>query len=331
MNISLANPLALLVLGAFALNLLWRRKPAGRPILFPSFLYLAPLRQSWRVRLRAPTLASLGLVGLTCLAIAAARPQRVSVLDDETQARNIILSLDLSKSMLTRDFIVGSTRIPRIQGVKAVVRDFLTKRSDDRLALVVFGSQAFLQAPLTRDHALLEQLVGALDVGIAGDGTAIGDGLGLAVKRIRDLPSASRAIILLTDGVSNAGQINPIQAAKVARDLGVRVYTIGIGSSDSVSESLGGFIPRTIQRPAEFDEKTLREISDLTHAKYFSASDADALQRVYSEIDKLETSSKLEYHKLQVEELFAPWALAGGLALLFAFLLGRTVFLRIPY
>ena len=330
MSTSFANPIAFLILAAFALNFFWKRQRRTKPILFPSFFHLAPPQQTWRERLRIPVLLGLGLLSLVCLAIAAARPQRISVLDDQAQARNLILSLDLSKSMLTRDFMVGSTRISRIQGVKAVVRDFLEKRLDDRLGIVVFGSQAFLQAPLTRDHALLEQLVGALEVGLAGDGTAIGDGLGLAIKRIRDLPAASRAIILLTDGVSNAGQINPIQAAKVARDLGVRVYTIGIGSNESVSESIGGFIPRTIQRPAEFDEKTLRQIAELTQAKYFSASDADALERVYSEIDQLELSAKVEHHKLHVEELFAPWALLGSITLLIVFLLGRTVFLKVP-
>lgn len=330
MNITLANPFAFLLLALFALNFLMPRRRSSRSALFPSLYFLAPARLTWRARLRVPILSALASTSLICLIIAAARPQRVSVLDDDSQARNLILSLDLSKSMLTRDFVVGSTRIARMQGVKAVVRDFLAKRLDDRIGIVVFGSQAFLQAPLTRDHALLEQLVGALDVGLAGDGTAIGDGLGLAIKRIRDLPAASRAVILLTDGVSNAGQINPIQAAKVARDLGVKVYTIGIGSNETVSESIGGFIPRTLQRPAEFDEKTLREIADLTHAKYFSASDSDALQKIYAEIDLLETSAKTEHHKLHVEELFASWATAGLAVLALTILLGRTIFLRVP-
>lgn len=330
MNISWGNPLAFLILAAFCLNLLLRKKRQADYPLFPSFLYLAPQSISWRTRLRKPTLAILGTTALACMTIAAARPQRIHVLDDQSQARNLMLSLDLSKSMLTRDFVVGSTRISRMQGVKAVVRDFLAKRLDDRIGIVVFGSQAFLQSPLTRDNALLEQLLGALDVGLAGDGTAIGDGLGLAVKRIRDLPAASKAVILLTDGVSNAGQINPIQAAKVARDLDIRVYTIGIGSNESVSESVGGLIPRTVQRPAEFDEKTLRQIAELTHAKYFSAADATALERVYSEIDQLETSNKIEHNKIQVEELYGNWAIAAICVFALTLIIGRTIFLKVP-
>jgi Ca-activated chloride channel family protein len=222
--------------------------------------------------------------------------------------------------------------ITRLQAVQGVVSKFVERRAGDRLGLVVFGGGAYLQSPLTTDHGLVKQLVEQLQVGMAGEGTAIGDGLGVALKRIRALPAKSASVILLTDGVSNVGQVNPIKAAKIAADLGIKVHSVGIGSERAVTiRSPGNILSNLVQRHVEFDEETLKEISRITGGVFFSASDIEGLERVYEEIDKLEQSDEEAQEQVVAEELFVPYALLGLLAFLLYQILALTVFLRVPW
>jgi len=268
---------------------------------------------------------------LVTLLISAARPQEVTSLSlGEDERRNIMLALDASKSMDAKDFRSPVGIVRRLDGVKSVTANFIQERKGDRIGLVLFGSKAFLQAPLTIDHGLLHSLVSDLRVGVAGDGTAIGDGLGIALKRIEELPARARAVILITDGVSNSGRVEPLEAARIAKELGVKVYTIGIGSPSGsfVQIRQGIFAPRRIR--AEFDEKTMREIARITEGKYFFASDANELDQIYREIDLLEKTNEEEFQFQQTAELAAPFLLASLFFFVFHFILSQTVFRVVP-
>ena len=311
-------PLLFLVLLSQRLRSAQRAIPAVPSI---EFIATAP---TIRQRLRAPVLLTLFATTVFALTLAAARPQRVSVLQEPTEARNIMLSIDISGSMRTADFRAGIREISRLEAVKQVVHQFIDQRPNDRLGLVVFGATGFLQAPLTRDRALLQDLVSRLQPGLAGDGTAIGDGLGLSVKRIADLPSTTKAIVLLTDGVNNSGRVNPQKAAKVAAELGIKVHTIGIGvSSASAPDPFQQSMP-------DFDEQALRAIASTTGGVYFHARDLSELQRVYDDIDTLETTRTDEPERLQIDELFPWFALLALVALLSFTLLHETVLRRLP-
>jgi Ca-activated chloride channel family protein len=267
-------------------------------------------------------LATLGFAAVVLFTVAAARPQRTTVFESQTEARSLVLALDISRSMATADFggVFGHRHVSRLDAVKAVVRRFVGERSDERLGLVVFGNAAYVQAPLTRDYSVIEELVARLQVGMAGDGTAMGDGLGLAIKRIADLPARSRAVILVTDGVSNSGQVNPLKAAEVARDLGIKVYTIGIGG---LADDTGG-------QTREYDEPTLREVARITAGTYLNAATVGGLEEVYAEIERLERVDIDVPETRIIEELFAPFLLAALLCYGAYGALARSVFRRIP-
>ena len=292
---------------------------------YPALATLEALPRSWRQRLRLPLLGALITTTIVALSVAAARPQRTVTVESPAESRSLVLSLDISRSMATRDFqgSIGRGTVSRLEAVKGVVQRFIEERRDERLGLVVFGSNAFVQAPLTRDHRVVAELVARLEVGMAGDGTAMGDGLGLALKRIADVPAPAKAVVLLTDGVSNSGQVNPLKAAEVARDLGVKVYTIGIGATNSGSAG-------PIQRSAEFDEATLKKVADITGGMYLNASTVEGLEAVYREIDRLETAQFKEPERRVVEEFF-PQFLLGALVSYVAYLvLGASIFRRLP-
>lgn len=221
------------------------------------------------------------------LIIVLARPQKTDKFQNvTTEGIDIMLALDISGSMLARDF-----KPDRLEASKNVATEFISGRPYDRLGLVVFSGESFTQCPLTTDHAVLINLMREIQSGMIEDGTAIGNGLATAVNRIKDSEAKSKVIILLTDGVNNRGEIAPATAADIARTYGIRVYTIGVGTQ--------GMAPYPVQTPfgvqyqdmpVEIDEAILREISSKTGGKYFRATDNDKLVQVYTEIDKLEKS-----------------------------------------
>jgi Ca-activated chloride channel family protein len=248
-------------------------------------------------------------LGLVIAALA--RPQ----LPDERGQRqsegvDIMLAVDTSGSMRARDFEVHGQRPDRLEVIKAVIGDFIVARPDDRIGMVVFGSEAFTQAPLTLDHDVLQKFLDRVEIGMAGDGTAIGDGLATAVKRLKDAPGKSHVVVLLTDGANNAGRIDPLAAAEAAKALNVRVHTIGVGSEGVVPIVQNG---RVFHIKADIDEKTLTAIAEATGGVYRRAVDTDALVNVYREIDKLEkTRSDTPEHR-RGRDVFSPfltWATA---------------------
>ncbi|MCB0332733.1 MAG: VWA domain-containing protein [Bdellovibrionales bacterium] len=308
------------------LFLLKRKRPDSYP-LHPNILLLEKIPKSPRSYLRTPILSFVFTLFYLSLVVAAARPQWRSPLPQEIRGKNIMLAIDLSRSMGAADFQSGIVTLSRLEGTKKVLTQFIESRPADRFGLSLFGSSAYLQSPLTNDHALIIQFIQRLNVGLAGDGTAIGDGLGLALKRIEDLPAQSKAVILMTDGVSNSGKVDPLQAAQVARDLGIKVHTIGIGGEPSQS-FMNSFFP--VRRNVEFDEETLKKIASLTGGVYFHANNLPRLQEVYDEINRLEDTTSEERRKDHVEELFDSFATSALLSFLLLTILSTTVLSKIP-
>lgn len=321
----LFSPLLLL------LTLLITRPKKAEAVAAPSGPLLATLPTSLRLKVRTPLLFILLLGAVSCLAVAAARPQRITVLDSTVKGRNIMLVVDVSRSMGERDFPSRIGYTSRLEGLKTVVADYVKNRSQDRVGLVVFGQNAYLQSPLTTDVGLVEQFVKTLQPRMAGDGTAIGDGLGLALKRLKKVSDSSRAIILMTDGVNTAGQILPLKAAHVAKELGVQVHTIGIGGTqDDAASQVNALLSLGGSRSSEFDEATLKKIAEITGGVYFNASSLAGFEDVYREIEKLTTTESEQQTKRQVEELFHPWALAALLLYAAIILLNATYLRRVP-
>jgi Ca-activated chloride channel family protein len=270
----------------------------------------------------------LGAVGVVAVIVALARPQ-TGVTSETllTQGIDIVMVMDVSSSMLAEDLEPN-----RLEAAKAVAADFVGGRRNDRIALVAFAGQAFTQAPLTLDYSVVQSLLGELQVGIIEDGTAVGMGLGTAVKRLQASDVESKVVILLTDGRSNRGEIGPVTAAQMAQALGVRVYAIGVGTRGEarvpVPDPLGG--TRLMPMRVDIDEPTLRKIAELTGGQYFRATDNESLSSIYEEIDQLERTEIEVQNFTQYAERF-PAILALGLILLLLEIgLSQTVLRRLP-
>jgi len=252
--------------------------------------------------------ALLGALVWLLLVTAAARPQLIGdPIALPMEGRDLMLAVDISGSMVERDMVIGDRVVERLTAVKAVAGDFIERREGDRIGLILFGAQAYLQTPLTFDRKTVRTLLFEAAVGLAGRETAIGDAIGLAVKRLRDQPAESRVLILLTDGANTTGSIQPLKAAELAARAGVRIYTIGVGS-----EVRGPFgLPMA---GASIDEGTLRTIAKTTGGQYFRARDVAGLQAIYSMLDELEPAASDEQTFRPVKELFQ-WPLATALLL----------------
>lgn len=270
---------------------------------------------------------ALRVCALTALIIALARPQSTNSWSNRsTEGIDIVVALDISTSMLARDF-----KPNRVDAAKDVAAQFISGRTYDNIGLVIFAGESFTMCPMTTDHSALLNLLKDVECGMIEDRTAIGDGLATAINRIKDGPAKSKTIILLTDGTNNAGDIAPVTAADIAKTFGIRVYTIGVGTQ--------GMAPYPVQTPygiqyqnypVEIDESTLKEIAAKTDGEYFRATDKSALKNIFSEIDKLEKTklSVTEYSKR--EERFMPWAILAMLLLCIDILLKNTILKNIP-
>jgi Ca-activated chloride channel family protein len=309
-----------LLLGPLIVTLAMMRRGASPHAPTPHAGPLATITPSLRLKIRRPVLF-LGFTGsLLLLSLAASRPYSVLREIRPKEARNVILAIDLSRSMSMADFRIGDRMITRFAGVQGVVADFLERRHDDRIGLVVFGAAAFVQSPLTYDHRIIAELVRALSVGVAGDGTALGDGLGVSIKRALEVEAESRAVVLLTDGVSTAGSVSPRQAAAVARDKGVTVHTIGIGGE-------GQYPGRTGR---EFDEVLLNEIAETTGGTYSNANSVEQLAKIYDRIESLSTSNLEKPAEILVVEHFVPVLTASLILYGITLILSRTILRRLP-
>jgi len=274
----------------------------------------------------------LKISGLIFLILALARPQfgdkKINV---TTEGVNIILALDLSESMRALDFKKDEKIVTRLEAVKGVVLDFIMKREGDRIGMVVFGSNAFTQLPLTRDYNTIAFILERLKIGAAGPRTAIGDAIGISLKRLEDIKSESNIIILLTDGKSNSGELSWQDAAKIAANRKVKIYTIGVGTKGKAPFLVNDlFGQRYVYRDVDVDLRALETIAKQTNASFFQAKDLKSLGKIYEMINNLE-KTKVDVEKwVEYKELY-PWFLVPGLIFLFFYiLLSNTRFLKVP-
>ena len=269
------------------------------------------------------------LIAIALFIVVLARPQsRSSYKDVKTEGIDIVMALDISGSMLAKDF-----KPNRIEAAKEVAQDFIDSRPNDRIGLVIFSGESFTQCPLTTDHAVIKNLFSGIHTGMVADGTAIGNGLATAVTRVKDSKAKSKVIILLTDGVNNQGSVAPLTAAEIAKAFSVRVYTIGVGTIGKALAPIAMYPDGSYEYgyvDVNIDEKVLNSISDMTGGKYFRATDNDKLKDIYKEIDRLEKTIFEEKNFTNKAEHFLPFALAAALFLLVEFALKNTLFKSIP-
>lgn len=247
------------------------------------------------------------------LVLAAARPQWVGEpMRLPGMSRDILLVVDISNSMREPDFTLANRRIDRLTAIKKTASEFIKKRADDRVGLVLFGSQAYLQAPITYDKKSVEEILWATDAGMAGNSTSIGDAIGVALKSLKDSKDIDKKIIILmTDGENNSGVLTLPQAINLAKEEGVKIYTIGVGADTALVQSILGF---QMALPSGLDEESLNEIAKATQGTYFRAKDTSSLEKIYAEINKLEASENEAQFVRKTIELFY-WPLGAALAL----------------
>ena len=246
---------------------------------------------------------------------ATARPQWVGEpIALSTSGRDLLLAVDISDSMDEKDMIINQRSVSRLETVKHVLSEFIQRRQGDRIGLVLFGTNAYLQVPLTFDTTTVARFLDEAQLGFAGPKTAIGDAIGLSVKRLKELDNKhnNRVLILLTDGANTAGEIKPLQAATLAQQTGVKIYTIGIGADEMVVR--GFFGTRRVNPSAQLDEETLLNIAQSTQGRYFRARETDELSLIYQELDKLEPVEQKKEWRRPVRALFF-WPLLGALCL----------------
>lgn len=283
--------------------------------------------RSWKEWMRH-VLFAIEMLALACLVIILARPQSSnSWSKTDIEGTDIVLSLDVSGSMLARDFSPN-----RLEAAKDVATKFVSNRTSDNIGLIVFAGEAFTQVPMTNDIATLVNHIGELQIGMLEDGTAVGDGLATAINRIKDGKAKSKSIILLTDGSNNTGVVGPLTAAKIAAKYGIKVYAIGVGTMGEApypTMDFAGNITYTRQK-VEIDEKSLQEIARTTGGKYFRATSKSVLKDIFSEIDTLEKTRMDVQRHSQMDDNYQPWALALLLLLTLCALIRYTVLRAIP-
>lgn len=304
----------------------FRKKSAIR---FPSLALIRQFNNGQGSFLMRWIVPAMRYLAVTLIVIALARPQGVEAEHEfETKGIDIVLSLDISGSMLAEDF----KPVNRLAVAKEEAKKFIKSRENDRIGLVVFARKGYTQCPLTLDYEVLTQLLDEIEIGLIKDGTAIGLGIGTAVNRLRETQAKSKVIILLTDGENNAGNVDPITAAELAKSFGIRIYTICIGR--------GGLVPfpvedpifgkRYVQAEVKIDEKTLKRIADITDGRFFKAGDPEALAQAYKQINELEKSEVKVKEYSSYHEFYHLFLIPGVIILLLEVLLTHTVFLKLP-
>ena len=313
----------LLVLLPLAIYALWYRKKHQQGLIFSSTESVKNIPQSFRVKwVLLPQL--LRLLALTLGIIALARPQRMNTSNEKfAEGIDIVIAMDISTSMKAMDF-----KPDRFSAAKEVASRFISSRVADRVGIVVFAGQAFTQAPLTLDYNFLQAMLSQVQMGTIQDGTAIGSGLVTAVNRLKDSKATSKVVILLTDGLNNAGEVDPQTAADVAATLGIRVYTIGVGTKGKAPFPIDDVNGRQIvYDDVKIDEEMMTNIAKKTDGTYFRATDEYALEEIYQQISTLEKTKIEQRIYTDFEELF-PYFIGIALALLFVEVLLRSTLFR---
>ena len=265
----------------------------------------------------------LAILAWLLLIVAAMRPQWLGeFIEIPVSGRDLMLAVDLSGSMEEQDFILKDQPVDRLTATKWVAGQFIERRVGDRLGLILFGEQAYLQTPLTFDRETVKKLLLESAIGLAGQSTAIGDAIGLAVKRLRNQDEKSRVLILLTDGANTSGAVKPLAAAELAAREGLKIYTIGIGADEMIVRSFFG--SRRVNPSADLDEKTLKAIADKTGGQYFRARDTEELEKIYALLDKLEPVEK-DVQRFRPQTALFYWPLSIALLLIVVVMIMRNV------
>lgn len=286
----------------------------GDSLKTPFIAELEPLSHLTAVAQHSRPLPFPALLAWCLLVVAAARPLWWGEpVEQGRTGRDLMLAVDLSGSMEIEDFVVEGQTVNRLIATQQVAGRFIERRSGDRVGLILFGEKAYLQAPLTFDRTTVKTLLNEAAIGLAGDKTAIGDAIGLAIKRLRTNPEDQRVLIVLTDGANTAGEVNPLQAAELAAQEGLKIYTIGVGADEWVVQNFFG--RRKINPSRDLDETTMQSIADKTGGRYFRARDTEELENIYRLLDQLEPVERDSHPYRPRTELY-PWPL--GLALLLA-------------
>jgi len=328
-DIHFAQPWFFLLFILIPLFVLWywlRHTKNISELSFSSVEVFSKLKKTNKIKF-IHSLFVIRMLAFSMIIVALARPQqKLSTKDITVEGIDIILTMDISGSMLAEDFSPN-----RLEASKDVAMDFIDSRPNDRSGLVVFSGEAFTQSPLTSDHTVLLNLFHAIRYGMIDDGTAIGDALATSVNRLRTSKSVSKVIILLTDGVNNAGSVDPMTAAEIAKLYGIRVYTIGVGSVGTAKFPFMNMgIVQYQQVEVKIDEELLKNIAKTTSGKYFRATNKDKLEKIYKEIDKLEKSKIDVTEYRNKKEMFLPFIIIAVILLLMEIIFKNTIFRTIP-
>jgi len=309
-----------------------KSRHSGSSFVFSSEDLVKDLKPTARVRL-GKSLIILRITAIALMIIALARPQ--AILDGSktvSEGVDIVLVVDTSTSMLAEDFMLGPRRINRFDLVREVVKDFIRKRKDDRIGMVAFAARAYTVCPLTTDYAWLNENLDRVRVGMIEDATAVGSAIASSINRLKNSKTKSKIIILLTDGVNNAGNISPLVAAEAAKALKIKIYTIAVGTKGLSPYPMKDYYGRTVYRniPIEIDEESLRRIAGTTGGKYYLATDTEKLRNIYDEINSLEKSNIEHFGYREYNELFYYFLIPGMMLLVIGIFLSNTVFLKVP-
>ena len=325
-NIEFANPQLFWLLLLLPLALLWYILTQKNQVASLKISSVEGFKTSSFLSKLKPFLFVLRLLALAAVITALARPQtkEVSTRTKTTKGIDIVMSIDVSSSMLARDL-----KPNRLDALKEVAEAFIKKRPNDRIGLVAYAGESYTKTPITSDKSIVLAALRDIDYGQLEDGTAIGMGLATSVNRLKESKAISKVIILLTDGVNNAGFIEPQTAADLAVEYDIKVYTIGLGTNGNALTPIAYKRDGTFQfgmRQVEIDEGLLQDIADVTGGKYFRATDNDKLEEIYDEINKLEKTEIEEFKYTRYEEKFRPWVFLAGIVLLLEWVLKATIF-----
>lgn len=329
--IKFANPYYLWLFLLYIPLIVWyvmKQRTADPTMSVSTTSPFANMRNSWKCYLRH-LIFVVRLAAIGCLIIILCRPQTYdSWSTSETEGTDIVISLDVSTSMLAQDF-----KPNRFEAAKDVAAKFVSGRETDNIGLVIFAGESFTQVPLTTDKAVLMNYIQDMKIGVLEDGTAIGDGIATAINRIKNGKAKSKSIILLTDGSNNTGVVAPLTAAEIAQKEGIRIYTIGLGTRGTAETPYAqGFGGELLYKPmpVTIDEESLKKVAQMTGGKYFRATDNDVLTSIFNEIDKLEKTKIDVKNFTNTQDNYMPWAWALLLLVLLNLTISYTVLRRIP-
>ncbi|MFK5921208.1 MAG: VWA domain-containing protein [Verrucomicrobiota bacterium] len=322
------HPWALLLLLLIpVLAVMKGRRGQQATVVFSSLHILRQLGPMTRSRAGAIRLALIYL-SIALLILALARPQKVRSTERTSESGiELLIAIDVSRSMQVTDFTLGGRKATRLQAAKKVTRDFIRGRETDRIGVIAFAGRPYLVAPITLDHEWIEDSLERVRIGLVEDGTAIGSAIGATARRLEKRPAKSKVVVLITDGVNNAGSLTPITAAKLAKTLGIKIYTIAVGTygNYTVQTPVG---PQHLQQ--EFDEETLKEIARIADGEYFRAQDTSSLERIFGLIDKLEKTEVKKHVTVHAKEYFFWFAISSLAFALLSLIGGETFWRRLP-